>query len=59
MYFLGEIFGYILGLILGIFLLAGINNYSNDKQQARCEAKGGTFFKAGWADHSLCKLPTK
>lgn len=41
-------------IVLGLALL---NNWSNNIVQARCEAKGGEYYRAALIENSLCRLP--
>jgi hypothetical protein len=56
---MSETIAYIVIAVVLLFATAGLNSCTNDMAKTRCEAKGGEFYKAVDAGHSLCKLPQK
>jgi hypothetical protein len=56
---MSEIIGYIIATIILLAIAGGLNRCTNTTAQEKCEAKGGEFYKAVDASHSLCKLSQK
>jgi hypothetical protein len=54
---MSEIIGYLLAGVIFLGIAVVLNKSTNENAQAKCEAKGGEFYKAVDASHSLCKLP--
>lgn len=48
----------ILVVVAATIVLGYLNAWANDRQQAKCEANGGEFFRAPLAQNSLCRLFT-
>lgn len=47
----------LLGAMIGGIVV--LNKWANERNEVRCTAAGGEFFRAPDASHSLCKMPGK
>jgi len=55
---MSEIIGYLVAACFLLGIAVALNKSTNETAQAKCEAKGGEYYKSVDASHSLCKLPT-
>jgi hypothetical protein len=46
-------------VLVGFIVLAVAASDTMSEKRAKCEARGGEFYEAVTAYHSLCKLPNK
>jgi len=52
-----EIMLVLVGIAVMLFLIVGLNGWTNDRAQMKCEAKGGRYYQSIDAAKSLCELP--